>query len=266
MKKIFMMLAIIMLAIPTLATDWSGEGVIGVVLDKTDDYNFNTSLDYLGLGADSETFSFYGTFNNLEANSEFTFNELYGKFNLFDTDFSIGRVFAPMGVNMKFDRPSASVFLSSPRNSLYDEGITATAYEGFATVEGFFGSKDYWTMRTSMEFLNGGLLPSITFMDNNFEEVEKIFACEFIYESLMLNASVMGEYWMESEDAWMRGVLTPGIFDRVAVFGGYYDTGFIEDTFTYGVSFEVNEGIEVSTEWTTDDSFTPMVLQVSAKF
>ncbi len=271
MKKIFILFALLVFAIPTLATDWYGEGAIGVEVDAADvgdvdGYNFNTSLDYLGIGADSETFSFYGTFDNLESSSEFTFNEMYGKFKLFDTDFSIGRVFIPMGVNMKFDRPSASVFISSPRNSLYDEGITALAYDGVAAVEGFYSDADHWTMRTSMEFLNGGLIPSITFADNNFEEVEKIIACEFLYESLTLNASVMGEYWVESEDAWMRGVITPGIFDRVAVFGGYYDTEFIEDTFTYGVSFEVNEGVEVSTEWTTEDSFTPMVLQVSAKF
>jgi hypothetical protein len=270
MKKIIMLLALLAFTSPVLATDWYGEGAVGVEVDNTDleiqDSKFSTSLDYLGLGMDSETFSFYGILDNVETSSEFTFMEMYGTFNMFDTDFSIGRVFVPMGVNMKFDRPTASVFLSTPRSSTYSEGLTATVYDDVATVEGFFSSEDSWSMRAEMQFIDGGIIPSVTLLECGQADVEQILACEMVYESLVFNANIMGEYWIENEEAWMRGVITPGIFDRVAVFGGYYDTEFVKDTFTYGLSVEINEGVEVSTEWSEDTSFTPLVLQVSAKF
>ena len=354
MKKIFMLFVLIALATPVLATDWYGEGAIGVdvksvdVDDTAKRYDMSTSLKYLGLGADNERFSFYGTLDNSgeasefnsEVASEFTIKEMYAKFNLFDTDFNVGKVFVPMGVNMKFDRPLESVFISSPRTSLYMNGITSKVYDGFISLDGFFSGVDtdadtndefetFWTMRAEMQFMNGGLVPSVTYVSNSaghafdlsqkfmghvlrlnedgsrtrsldldpqvdllFDRAEMILACEVLYESLMFNASVMGEFWLHQNYVWVRGVITPGVFDRVAVFGGYYNAAYNDElpdevpyehehAITYGASFEVNEGVEVSTEWITqwrpdpdvermydtpDDSKNVLTLQVSAKF
>ena len=334
-----MLFVLIALATPVLATDWYGEGAIGVdvksvdVDDTAKRYDMSTSLKYLGFGADNERFSFYGTLDNPEVASEFTIKEMYAKFNLFDTDFNVGKVFVPMGVNMKFDRPLESVFISSPRTSLYMNGITSKVYDGFISLDGFFSGVDtdadtndefetFWTMRAEMQFMNGGLVPSVTYVSNSaghafdlsqkfmglverlnedgsrtrsldldpqvdllFDRAEMILACEVLYESLMFNASVMSEFWLHQNYVWVRGVITPGVFDRVAVFGGYYNaahndefperSGEHEHAITYGASFEVNEGVEVSTEWITQwspdedtgtDDSNVLTLQLSAKF
>ena len=244
-----------------------GVGSVTATIDKPE-RDFSADLSYLAIGNTSDRFEFYSKYD-LETD-ELDIQEAFANFKFSGLDFRIGRMVVPFGINY-LDRPYTSVFITVPNADEYKNGVGMWLEDNKARIDGFYGGEGSYTMRGKVYLFDKGLIPSVSWDNQNRFNV----AMEAYGESLFLNASLLSEWHSWNGDFWARSVLTPGFYDKVGLLLSYYNTGanlgiadldFTPDAWTYGLYCELEPGINVTAEWKSGEDLTPVTIRFATIF
>lgn len=251
-----------------------GEVAGNFIVSDSDEESFNASMAYLGVGKCTENANIYGVYDF--ETREIVVQEAAAKFSLFNTyHITAGRQAVPYGI-MYLDRPMTSVFISSPKKTMYADGLGVMLADEFLRVDGFYSSEDLWSFKgeATFSFANDGIVvvPSYTYSN----EHEHIVSLESSGWSLLASMSNLTEWNATTGEFWTRFVATPGVTESFGAFVSYYnvdvnnmiairDFTFAPDAFTAGAFVELND-VVVSAEWKLDEEFMPMQLQATTRF
>jgi len=268
-------------AFPVLAGDFGGTAAIDATVNVDNDaQNLSTDLTYVAGWCNAESFELYGVWNQ-DLNT-LEFEEANIKFSLFDLNWAIGQKAVPIGF-MHMQRPDQSVFITAPRGDFIAKGLHLDTGYDILSVEGMYleGSEEY-VVKTSVNLFEDGLEVFVSYNDvDSLKTTYGSFVVGglFKYESLFANLSFMGEYMPDNGNFWAKGVTSPGIFDKVGLFAGYYNVrdnadiinGYSEfvynpDAWVYGAYMDLSERVTASVEYKLDEGLNPIVMQFVATF
>lgn len=244
-----------------------GEAAVVATVDKGEK-DLRTDLSYFAIGNSSDRFELY-TKLNAEDNS-FDMQEAFVKFRFLDLDFNLGKMVVPFGINY-LDRPSRSVFITTPTQDLYADGLGSYLENAQGRIDGFYGGDGVYSLRAKAYLFDKGLIPSLSYNDKDQLNI----AVETYFSTVLLNASILGEWHCWDGSTWARTVLTPGFYNGFGVLLSYYNTSanlglqnfdFTPDSWTYGLYCEVSKGVDVTAEWKSGENFRPVSIRFATTF
>lgn len=214
-----------------------------------------------------------------EATGTIIADELAYKFEMFGMNGRLGKIVNPFGFDY-LERTANSVFMSAPRQTFYDYGLSFGTNYDILNAEGFINGNNDFTLRGTLNLLNDGFITSVSYTEDELLTTnygEWAINNKFLYSSLVFNVSLLTEYYPDTGGFWSRSVVSPGVFNIVGIICGYYNTEannilgvdnytYTPDAWVYGFYVDVAPNTNVSFEWNSNEDLSPLYARLTTRF
>jgi len=241
------------------------------------DSSIEPTIRELSIDYKKDNLTFFSTID--DSAGTMTIDEVSYNFHMYDLDWRLGKTIVPFGYDY-LERVNSSVFITAPTASNYGYGLHMSTGYDILQAESFIDGESRWSAKGTLRLFNDGITTTFSYTDIN-EIVNEYgnwsITNKFLYSSLFLNLSLLTEYLPDNGGFWTRSVISPGVFDLIGVFGGYYNLDgniahgldnyiYQPDSWVYGGYVDISKETSLSIEFKSDRAFSPMFIRLTTKF